>query len=167
MFRRRLPAGAVLASLLAILPAAATAHTDLTSSDPADGSTLTDAPSEVVLTFESEISDASAFTVTGPSGDEVGTGELDLDAADRNVLRGDATVEDTGAYVVAYTIIGDDGDPIEGQVTFTYDPDGTASPGTPPDTAMAARTAVPPTVIVGIAFLGMGVVFGARRALRT
>ena len=165
MFSTRFITSAVLGALFALAPAAASAHTELTSSDPADGSTLTEAPTEVMLTFEGEISEDSTFTVTGPAGDEVGSGELDLDVAERNVLRGEVTVEEAGEYVVAYAIVGEDGDPIEGEVTFTFDAEGTASPATP-NTAMVAPVTASPTVLAGIAFLALAGVVAARRALR-
>lgn len=165
MIRIRLLAGAVLASLLALAPTAVSAHTELATSDPADGSTLTEAPTEVVLTFEGEVSEDASLTVTGPSGDEVGSGELDLNVADRNVIRGGVTVEEAGEYVVAYSIAGEDGHPIEGEVTFTFEPEGTASPGTP-DTAMAAPASLSSPVLVGIALVAVAIVLTARRALR-
>ena len=165
MFRTRFITSAVLGALLALAPAAASAHTELTSSDPADRSTLTEAPTEVMLTFEGEVSEDSTFAVTGPSGDEVGSGELDLDVAERNVLHGEVAVEEPGEYVVAYSIIGEDGDPIEGEVRFTFDSDATASPATP-NTAMVAPVTASPTVLAGIAFLALAGVVAARRALR-
>ena len=166
MNRIRLFASVVLASTLALVPAVVSAHTDLSSSDPADGSTLTEAPTEVVLTFEGEISEDSSFTVTGPSGDEVGSGELDLDVADRNVLRGDVTVVDVGDYVIAYSIVGEDGDPIEGEVTFTFDPEGTATPETP-NTAMAVSAAPNVATLVGVTLIAMAFLLAARRLIRS
>ena len=166
MNRFRLFAGAVLASTLALVPAVASAHTDLSSSDPADGSTVTEAPTEVVLTFEGEIGEDSSFAVTGPSGHEVGSGELDLDVADRNVLRGDVTVEDVGEYLVAYSIIGEDGDPIEGEVTFTFDPDGTATSGSP-NTAMAVSGGLNVALLSGVALIATAFVLATRRVIRS
>lgn len=131
-------------------PSPVLADTGLASSDPADGATLTEPPSEVVLTFEGEVSDDSSFTVTGPSGESVGDGKLDLDVDDRNVLRGDVSVSEAGDYVVAYTIVGEDGHPIEGEVRFTYAPPG--SGGDTPNTAVPApRT--PTMTLVGVVLL--------------
>lgn len=165
MFRVRLLAGTAVLALFALAPMAVSAHTDLTSSDPADGSTVTEAPTAVVLTFEAEISEDSGFTVTGPSGDEVGTGELDLDVAERNVLHGDVAVEEAGEYVVAYTLTGEDGDQIEGEVSFTFDPEGTASPAAP-NTSMAAPSSANVVVLVGLALIGVAVLTTLRRIIR-
>lgn len=130
-------------------PMAALAHTELTESSPADGAQLDEPPTEVVLAFEGEVSEDSTFTVTDADGTEVGNGELDLDVADRNVLRGDVTITEDGTYIVAYSIVGEDGDPIEGKLSFTV---GEADPGTtPPNTAMA-----PPVAGVSPSLLGVG-----------
>lgn len=141
-------------SLLLGLPALAAAHTDLTESSPADGAQLDVPPTEVVLTFESEISDDSSFTVTDADGKEVGSGELDLEAADRNVLHGEVSITEDGMYTVAYTIVGDDGDPIEGEVTFTVGEAGAGA--TPPDTAVPA-----PGLGLNALLLGLGLLLVA------
>ena len=136
--RNRFSLGVALAlTLLLTLPALAAAHTDLAESSPPDGAQLDEPPAEVVLTFESEIGDDSAFTVADADGNEVGSGELDLDAADRNVLRGDVSITEDGTYAVHYTIVGEDGDPIEGEVAFTVGKAGAGA--TPPDTAVPAH----------------------------
>ena len=146
-FRFVLSAAAALGLTIGT-PIAAFAHTELTESSPADGAKLDAPPTEVVLKFEGEISEGSTFTVTDSDGSEVGSGELDLDVADRNVLRGEVTISEDGTYTVAYSIVGEDGDPIEGELSFVV---GEAAPGTtPPNTAM-----VPP-VGLNPALLGVG-----------
>lgn len=154
-----------LATSLALLlgvPALAAAHTDLIDSSPADGAQLDEPPTEVVLTFEGEVNDESSFTVTDVDGNQVGSGELDLDVADRNVLRGDVSITEEGTYAVAYTIVGEDGDPIEGEVTFTVG-EVDAGGATPPDTALPA-----PGVRLNASVLGVGLLLVAGGlALRT
>lgn len=151
-FRLVLSAAAAL-GLTIVLPMAAFAHTELTESSPADGARLDEPPTEVVLTFEDEIGEDSTFSVTDADGTEVGSGELDLDVADRNVLRGDVTISDDGTYTVAYSIVGEDGDPIEGELSFTV---GEAAPGTtPPNTAMVPPAGPNP------ALLGVGLISAA------
>jgi copper resistance protein C len=151
----------LLAGSLALLPTLALAHTELAASDPTDGSTITDAPDEVVLTFEGEVGEGSSFGVVGPDGEAAGEGELDLDVADRNVLRGDVAVTEPGAYRVVWSVVGDDGHPVEGEVTFTYDPEGEAST---PDTALPNDTGSPATLI-GMLLIVLAVTIPVRRAL--
>lgn len=152
---------AVVAVSLALLPTLALAHTELAASDPADGSTVADAPDEVVLTFAAEVDEGASFTVFDPDGEEVGSGGLDLEVADRNVLRGQIEVIATGEYTVAWSVVGDDGHEVEGEVTFTYDPDGETST---PDTALAAGRGSPATLI-GALLIVLALIIPVRRAL--
>lgn len=162
--RLRFLLGAVVALGLTLgLPMAALAHTELTESSPADGAQLDEPPTEVVLTFEGEISEDSTFTVTDADGTEVGSGELDLDVADRNVLRGDVTITEDGTYAVAYSIVGEDGDPIEGELSFAV---GEAAPGTTaPNTAMMPAAGLNPAPLgVGLIAAAAVLAFRARRS---
>lgn len=127
---------AVMAILLA-LPGVAAAHSSLSTSDPADGSRLDDPPREVVLTFDGELRpEGSGFVVTAPDGSEVGEGALDLEIAERNVLRGAVDVTDPGTYTVNWEAVALDGHPESGSLTFAYGSESAGS-GTP-DTALPA-----------------------------
>ena len=159
---RLLVAGA-LAAAVALLPGTASAHTELAESNPADGAVMTDAPSEVVLAFTTELSEESAFSVIGPDGETVGEGELDLDIADRNVLRGDVAVTEPGRYVVSYSAAAADGHPAEGEVAFTYRPEDRQPAA--PDTALPGRDAPVPLVLgVGLCAIAMALALRGRRA---
>ena len=151
----------LLAGSLALLPTLALAHTELIASDPADGSTVSDAPDEVVLTFAAEVDEGASFTVLDPDGEEVGSGGLDLEVADRNVLRGQLEVAAPGEYRIAWSVIGDDGHEVEGEVSFTYDPEEEASA---PDTALPVGTGSPPALI-GALLMVLAVSIPVRRAL--
>ena len=152
----------LLAGGLSLLPALTLAHTELTASDPADGATIADPPGEVVLTFAGELEEGATFTVLDPEGEEVGSGTLDLDVVDRNVLRGAVDVSATGEYTVAWTVVGDDGHEVSGEVAFTYDPEGEAST---PDTAVPAAGGPSPAVVVGGLLIALALAIGGRRAL--
>ena len=110
----RRPARLLLITLATVallaLPAVVSAHVELISSSPEAGANLDSAPTEVTVTFDDEVDpDHSSFTVTDADGNEVGSGEVDLTVADRNVLRGDVTISDPGVYTVNYTVAGVDG----------------------------------------------------------
>jgi methionine-rich copper-binding protein CopC len=150
----------MLAASLVLVPTLALAHTELTSSDPADGSTVSDAPDEVVLTFAAEVDEDASFTVLDPAGEEVGSGGLDLEVVDRNVLRGQLEVAASGEYTIAWSVVGEDGHEVEGELTFTYDPDGEA---TTPDTALPVGTGSP--ALIGVLLVVLAVILPARRAL--
>ncbi|HEX6210792.1 MAG TPA: copper resistance CopC family protein [Methylomirabilota bacterium] len=151
----------LLAGGLTLLPTLALAHTELIASDPADGSTVSDAPDEVVLTFAGEVDEEATFTVFDPDGDEVGSGGLDLEVADRNVLRGQLEVATSGEYTVVWSVTGDDGHEVEGEVTFTYDPE---NQPTAPDTALPAGTGSP-AALIGALLIVLAVTIPVRRAL--
>lgn len=158
--RRSRLAPLVLAAVLVSLPAAAAAHAELVSSSPADGGTLTTPPDEVVLTFDDELDpDKSSFTVTDAGGDEVGSGEVDLNVADRNVLRGSVDVSERGAYTVRYVAAAADGHVTEGTITFTY------GSNAAPNTALPLPGPSLPTLLGVLMLLG-SVVFGLREVRR-
>lgn len=162
MQRMRRHAPLLLAGSLVLLPTTALGHTELARSDPPDGSTLSDAPGEVVLTFEAEVDEAASFTVLDPDGRQVGSGSLDLEVADRNVLRGDVEVARGGTYTVAWSVTGDDGHDVEGEVTFTYEPEAEEQ-ATAPDTAVP--TAGSPLALLGALLVTLAVLIPVRRAL--
>jgi len=163
-------AAAAVAALVAALPAAAIAHAELESSTPAAGANPDAAPTTVTLNFSEELKpDGSSFTVKDADGHEVGSGEVDLNVADRNVMTGDVTIADPGVYTVTYSVIAEDGHASGGAFSFGYKAT-EAIPGSTthedPDTAMA-RPSTPILVIVGWLLVALAGVVGFRRlALR-
>jgi methionine-rich copper-binding protein CopC len=116
--RRPLPA-TILAVSVCALPAMAFGHAEFVGSDPADGEVVEEPPTEVVITFEGELRpDGSGFRVAGPGG-EAGIGAVDLEVADRNVLRGAVSIAEPGIYTVKWTVIAEDGDEQIGDLSFT------------------------------------------------
>lgn len=167
---RSVIAGVSTAALLAALPAVAAAHAELESSTPEAGENLDTAPTQVTLTFDDELNPSgSSFTVTDADGHEVGSGEVDLTVANRNVLSGDVTITDPGVYTVEYTVVGDDGHAVSGTISFGYNADQAIPEATaeePPDTAMPSPR-VPLAPLLGLLLLALAGVFGVRRlALR-
>jgi methionine-rich copper-binding protein CopC len=156
-------------SLLA-LPTVALAHVELISSSPAAGADLDTAPTEVTVTFDDELDpDKSSFTVTDADGKVVGTGEVDLTVADRNVMTGTVTITDPGVYTVGYTVAGVDGHVLGGAFSFGYNaveeipaPTG-GEEDEHPDTALP-KPELPVTAVAGLLLIGLGTLLGARRA---
>ena len=112
---------AVLGLLLGVLAqvvfaVGADAHTALKTVSPADGSRLTTAPTQVVLTFDDPISETFAtVTVTGPSG-SVGTGRAAVDGA--VVTQALCSGLADGRYTVAFRVVSADGHPVSDTTTF-------------------------------------------------
>jgi hypothetical protein len=124
----------------------------------------------VSVTFDDELDpDLSTFTVTDADGTEVGSGEVDLTVADRNVLRGDVTITDPGPYTVRYTVAGVDGHVLEGTFSFGYQAlemiPGLTGGEHEPDTAMPTPRA-PVPLLAGIALVAAGGLLASRRLVR-
>jgi copper resistance protein C len=165
----RLLIAAATAAALLMLPATVLGHVEVTSSSPAAGENLDTAPTEVTVTFDDELDpDKSTFTVTDADGNEVGSGEVDLSVADRNVLSGPVTISDPGVYTVSYTVAGVDGHVVEGTFSFGYNTDDTIPEPTggedhdSPDTALPRRAA-PLAPMLGGILLALGCLLAARR----
>ena len=138
--------GAVVATLLTAGPAFA--HTTLESSDPADGGSLSSAPTQVTLTFADAVNlPSDPIGVTGPDGSAWAVGPATVAGAVVTV-----PVEATGPagqYTLRYAVIADDGDRVEGAVRFTLTAAATANTVAAPTTeaaAVAAATAAPTVV---------------------
>lgn len=167
---RRLGALSALGLAIALLvPAPVVAHTELTSTTPAHGDELTTPPEEVVMTFSGELDpEGSHFVVTDAAGVEVGAGEVDLDVAERNEMRGAVDIGEPGEYTVAWSSVAADGHPEDGTFTFSIlDPDAGGGTEETPDTAVPAPSGPDPLVLAGLALLGMAVLAGARAVAPT
>jgi copper resistance protein C len=130
--------GLLVGMFLPLLAATgAQAHAVLRSISPADGAQLTQAPTQVVLTFDEPVSTSFAtVTVTDASGGSVVSGRTKVDGAKvTQALKGDLQ---PGKYTVAYRVVSDDGHPVSDKTTFTLampaagTPTATASASTPP-----------------------------------
>jgi copper resistance protein C len=161
---RRMSLLPVLALGVALtVPAPAAAHAELTSTSPADGEELTTPPTQVVMTFGGELDPTgSGFVVTDAGGAEVGTGEVDLDVAERNVIRGPVDITRPGEYTVAWSSTAADGHPEEGSFRFSVTDANAAGNGDTPNTAVAARPGPHPLVLAGLALLAVAALAGAR-----
>lgn len=160
---------AVLAALVALAaPSAVAAHAELVSSTPAPGDMLDAPPAEVVLVFDDELDPtASGFTVTDADGSEVGSGEVDLDVAERNELRGAIDVAASGSYTVTWNVTGEDGHAVDGAFAFEVRAaDGDSAGVVQPDTAMAQPADSGPLVIIGVILVLVAAVLVAVRLRR-
>lgn len=131
----------VIVGLTAVLgaPGPALAHSGLTSSSPAAGSTVTEPLSVVSLTFSGRVRPREV-TVAGPDGAPAGSGPA---TASGSVVDVPVRLTAAGRYTIDYTVASDDGHPVVGTVTFTYTPPVAAAqpPPAAPGTATAAPTA--------------------------
>ena len=149
----------LLAGLALVLTATpALAHTELKTSNPADGSSLDAAPETVTLTFGEAVTlPSNPISVTGPDGSAWTVGTPTISGASVS-----APVQPTGPagqYFVHYTVIADDGDAVKGTVTFnltTAASPATAEAATAEAAAPVATTAAPETAVAAPATAGNG-----------
>jgi methionine-rich copper-binding protein CopC len=126
--RKSVPGLMVLLLAVLLTPARASAHSDLTSSDPADADVLAQAPATVTLTFNEDLlAKGNAVTLKA-----LATGER-LDVGPVLVDGPTVTVEwpeqsPAGEFRVAYRVVSADGHPIEGAITFTVEQEVAAVP---------------------------------------
>ncbi len=115
--RRLLLGAALVLATLTLWPASpAGAHAELVGTTPGDGARLTEAPTEVTLTFNEGVSAAlGAVRVLDREGRRVDTG--DVEARGPVVSVGLEDLDD-GAYVVAWRAVSADSHPIHGSTTF-------------------------------------------------
>lgn len=158
---RRLAGVAVLTlALVGVGAMSASAHAELVSSNPADGSTLGVAPTQVVLTFNEAVATVgNQIVVTSPSGLLVNQGSPTVNGATVSVpLR---SLAENGTYLINYRIVSDDGHPVQRQLSFTLNVPGlkdTASSSPSPITSTAPSGSSGPNVwviVIGAAVVGI------------
>jgi hypothetical protein len=115
--------------LLLTVPATASAHTGLRSSDPAADSTVTTTPQTVTLTFSASVL-GGEVTVTGPDGTAVGAGPVVHDGA---VLSLPVALTAAGPHTVTWTAVADDGHALDGTFVFQHAPATPLPPAPAPD----------------------------------
>lgn len=144
---RRIVAGVVVAFAAVLAVAApASAHDELLSSTPETGQRLTEAPTQVTLTFSADVLDTGAAVIVADAGghDWVAT-EPVLDGATVTVeLQPDMPA---AGYEVRWRVVSSDGHPIAGTVPFTIGDatplEHTAQPTAPSADGQAAQSDEP------------------------
>ncbi len=112
-------AGALLLSPL-VLAAPASAHDSIVGSVPADGATLTTAPTEVRITFEEPpTATGLGVAVLAPGGASVVAGKPAIDG--NVVVQALDALTVGGTYDVSYRVVSADGHPVTGTLAFTVD----------------------------------------------
>lgn len=113
---RRLASALLALGLLVALPTTAFAHDVLERTNPADGTSVTNLPESVVLTFsEAPLAIGAQVVVTGPKG-AASSGAPKISG--RDVTQAIAPDAPGGDYTVTYRITSDDGHPVTGTISF-------------------------------------------------
>jgi methionine-rich copper-binding protein CopC len=115
--------------LLAVAPAGAWAHAEITSSTPAAGSTVQAGMTQMTLHFTEAISpDQSSAQLVGPGGSAMSGVTSAVDRADRTVMNITTPALSEGKYTIKWAAVTeDDNGHTNGEIAFTVAASGTAS----------------------------------------
>lgn len=159
---RRRQAGLALGIVLAaasllVVAGPVAAHTDLVSSDPADGAVLAVAPAAVSFTFSEDLlPDTSTISVNDADGNVIASTPV---APDGSTVSAPWPAEAAaGTFQVAYRVVAEDGHPLTGEISVTigYAAPATAVPSAPaeqPTRGIAGALVV--TVVIAVAVLAV------------
>ena len=124
---------AALVAAVLFLGAPAHAHSELESSTPAEGATVSKL-TEITMTFgEAIVPEMSKYTLTDEMGMAVALGEPVYDSTKMIVTIPLRSLMMTGKQVIGYSVLSIDGHPISGRINFTNSAPGMAGGPDDPD----------------------------------
>ena len=107
----------IVLSLTIVFSVQTFAHSYLSGSNPTDGEVLTEAVQEVTLNFEGDIMEGSFLKIETMNGEEINVTNIEIgDGYLTSVL---AEPLKNNEYIVNWSIISEDGHPLEGTYSFT------------------------------------------------
>ena len=131
------------AMVLLVMPVSASAHSELKTAVPADGSPVVGTPDEIVLTFTDHLNPTkSSIILLDGSGTQVG--KAGPDPANDTVMRLTPPTLAAGSYEIDWTSVALDGDLLRGKVAFTVTAAAPSPSAAPTATPSAAASASPP-----------------------
>lgn len=154
-----------LFGLFAFPAGAAQAHAALIRTSPAQGSIVTSAPSEIVITFSEVVQPVpTRITVIAPDGKRIDSGNPRVQGDDMHIpVR---TNVPGGTYLVSYRVISADSHPVGGGFTYSV---GAPSPGGAPKPVNGGATdkivSAGVSVMQFIGFVGLILVLGPAMVL--
>lgn len=161
---------AVLGAALLIGAGPASAHSYLVSSTPPDGTSLTNGPTRVTLTFNEQLQTSfDSLSVVGPDGNRWSTGDTKVQGA--NVSIALTELGPVGKYTIAYRVVSADSHPVAGTVNFVLTTAGHGTPGPKAGAAQSSGASGPsgggvsawPFIVGAVVVVGAGLVFALRR----
>lgn len=157
--------------LLVATASAVPAHAKVTGSNPAAGSTVSQAPTTISVTTAENMKSGpsnSNLQVYGPNGELISQGDATVDLNNPQLMSIKIKPSGKGVYVVRWnTVSEDDGDPDQGAFTFTV---GAPVVAKTAPAAPAASSSIPlwVPIVAGIVALlvGLGIGFAIARGTR-
>ncbi len=102
--------------MLVLLPSIVSAHTHLAGSSPSAGQVIVEELKELTLTFDGNIEKLSSMKVL-KDGKELPAIQVQIEAERMKGILQEPL--ENGAYVIQWSIAGEDGHPITGEINFT------------------------------------------------
>ncbi len=134
--------GAILGGVLGLPAGIASAHNTLVSSDPADGASLTLAPTQITWVFDKDVPlETLTVTLIGVDGVRSDLGGSFHGPTGETEVITPLPVVQPGANSLRWRLVGPDGHPITGRVDFTLATVTTTPPTTAPVVGAAAGSA--------------------------
>jgi copper resistance protein C len=121
----------VMFCVLMIMPSVVSAHTSLSSSNPAEGQVVSENLEQITLDFASTIEELSTMELV-KNGKKIALEEIKVE--NKQLIGRISNPLDNGTYTILWKIIGEDGHPINGEINFSVQTDQNQSetnPATP------------------------------------
>ena len=161
------PLALALGVMLALaFPSIASAHAKLHSSNPAPGSVLTKAPTNLTLTFEEHVVPATSSVVVYDATGKVVSTPATVDTTNAEIMHVNMTGDGSDNYLIVWkTVSLDDGAPDIGAFNIYVGSDAVPTATTTPSTSSGVAGGLAALIgILGLVIGGAGGLFFARRA---
>jgi copper resistance protein C len=109
----------LVCTLLAV-PSFVSAHTSLSSSNPSEGQVVTENLEQIILTFATSIEELSTMDMV-KDGNKIPLEGIKVE--NKQLIGTIAKPLDNGSYIIQWTIVGEDGHPIKGEINFVVQMD--------------------------------------------
>ncbi|WP_223593973.1 copper resistance CopC family protein [Neobacillus bataviensis] len=106
----------ILIGMLVMIPTIVSAHTEITSSNPASGQVVKEDLNEIVITYEGKIESLSTMNLV-KDGQEIPL--VSVTPKENQLIGTLSSPLENGAYTVQWSIAGEDGHPLKGEIPFT------------------------------------------------
>lgn len=104
--------------MLVMIPTIASAHTEITSSNPASGQVVKEDLKEMVITYEGRIESLSTMSLV-KDGQEIPL--VSVTPKENQLIGTLSSPLENGTYTIQWNIAGDDGHPLKGEIPFTVE----------------------------------------------
>ena len=102
------------------VPSIVSAHTSISSSNPAEGQVVTEELKQIILTYATTIEELSTMELL-KDGNKLSFEEIKID--NKQMIGTTSKPLDNGTYTIQWNIVGEDGHPIKGEINFVVQMD--------------------------------------------